>query len=409
MEEEDKLAARIRPLEAFAATHPQRYRFRVALVALLGYGYLLGLVVLLLTLVAFTLYYVSFNAVMIKILWIPLVIAGLVLKALWITVPEPDGKKLERHEAPALFDLIDEISKALNGPKVKHVLVNDQFNAFAPQIPQFGMFGWLNNYLVVGLPLMRAFSPEEFRALLAHEFGHLSSKHAWFRRWIYSVRLSWDQVLDRVHEERSYAAFLFEPFLNWYAPYMNIYSFVLARDQEREADRYAVELAGKDTTALALIRSETKERGVMEDFWPKFFRGANDQPLTPRDTFTQVLAGYEQPIGHTKAQRWFLEALRVPTGYADTHPSLGDRLAAIGFQRDEAEITRLIEAVVKADEIKESAASRYLDQLPDDFELSMNRLWRERVAHAWNERHNDIKTLRKRLTELDEQANTRAL
>ncbi|HKV33453.1 MAG TPA: hypothetical protein VJP89_04015, partial [Pyrinomonadaceae bacterium] len=46
---------------------------------------------------------------------------------------------------------------------------------------------------------------------------------------------------------------------------------------------------------------------------------------------------------------------------------------------------------------------------PDDFELSMNRLWRERVAHAWNERHNDIKTLRKRLTELDEQANTRAL
>lgn len=410
MEEEDKLAARIRPLEAFAAANPQLYRFRVAMLALLGYAYLLGLVVLLLGIVAFTLYNVKLNAGLIKILWVPLVLAGLVLKSLWITVPEPDGKELQRHEAPALFDLIDEISKALNGPKVDHVFVNDEFNASVVQIPQFGMFGWLNNYLVVGLPLMRALSPEEFRAVLAHEFGHLSGKHGgWFQSWIYRARLSWYQVLVSVHEERSYAAFLFEPFLKWYAPYMNAYSFVLGRAQEREADTYAVELAGKDTTALALIRLETKTRGFMEDFWPKFFRGANDQSLTPRDIFAQMLTGYEQPVDHTKAQRWFLEALRVPTGYADTHPALGDRLAAIGFQRDSAEVTRLIEAIVKADEIKESAAARYLNQLPDDFEPTMNRLWRERVAHAWNERHNEIKMLRKRLTELDEQAKTRAL
>lgn len=410
MEEEDKLAARIRSLEAFAATNPQLYRFRVALVALLGYAYLLGLVVLLLTLVAFTLYYVRLNFVLLKILWIPLVLAGLVLKALWITVPEPEGKELERHEAPALFDLTDEISKGVNAPKVKHVLLSDEFGAAVAPVPRFGMFGWLTNYLIVGLPLMRALSPEEFRAVLAHEFGHLSSKHGgWFQTWIYRARISWFQIFVRVHQERSYAAFLFEPFLKWYAPYMNDYSFVLARTREREADRYAVELAGKDTTALMLTRLETKTRGFVEDFWPKFFRGANDQPLTPRDTFTQVLAGYEQPIGHTKAQRWFLEALRVPTGYADTHPALGDRLAAIGFQENGAEVTRLIEAVVKADEIKESAAARYLNQLPDDFEPSRNRLWRERVSQAWNERHNEIKTLRKRLTELDEQAKTRAL
>lgn len=410
MEEEDKLAARIRPLETFAAANPQLYRFRVALVALLGYAYLIALVVLLLGFVAFTLYYVRLNAALIKILWVPLVLAGLVLKALWISVPEPDGKELERHNASGLFDLTDEITKAINGPTVKHVLVNDEFNASVVQVPQFGMFGWLNNYLIVGLPLMRALSPEEFRAVLAHEFGHLSGKHGgWFQSWIYRARLSWYQILIRVHEERSYAAFLFEPFLKWYAPYMNAYSFVLAREQEREADTYAVEIAGRDTTALMLTRLETKTRGFMEDFWPKLFRGANDQSLTPRDIFSQMLIGYEQPVGHTKAQRWFLEALRVPTGYADTHPALGDRLAAIGFQRDGAEVTQLIDAVVKADEIKESAAARYLNQLPDDFEPSMNRLWRERVSQAWNERHNEIKTLRKRLTELDEQAKTRAL
>ncbi len=407
--EEDKLAARIRPLEAFAAANPKLYRFRVALLASLGYAYLLLLVVLLLGFVAWMLYTVRFNGALIKILWIPLVLAGLVLRSLWITVPEPDGKELQRHEAPALFDLIDEVSTAINGPKVKHVLVSDRFNASVVQIPQFAMFGWLNNYLIVGLPLMRALSPAEFRAVLAHEFGHLSGKHGGFSGWIYRMRLSWIRILDRVHQERSYASFLFEPFLNWYAPYLDNYAFVLCRAQEREADTYAVELAGKDTTALALTRLETKQRGFMEEFWPKFFSSAKEQSLTPRDTFTQILTGYEQSISHTKAQRWFLEALRVPTGYEDTHPALGDRLAAIGFQKDGAEITRLIDAVVKADEIKESAAARYLNQLPDDFEPSMNRLWRERVAQTWSERHEEIKKLRKRLVALDEHAKTRAL
>lgn len=407
--EEDKLAARIRPLEAFAAANPKLYRFRVALLALLGYAYLLIVVVVLLAIVAATLYFVRFNWWLIKILWIPLVLAGLVLRSLWITIPEPDGKELQRHEAPELFAVIDEVNKSLNGPKVNHVLVSGEFNASVVQIPQFGMFGWLRNYLVVGLPLMRALSAEEFRAVLAHEFGHLSGKHGGFSAWIYRVRISWVQILVSVHQERSYASFLFEPFLAWYGPYLNAYSFVLARAQECEADTYAVELAGKDTTALALTRLETKERGVMEGFWPKFFGGAKEQSLTPRDTFTQMLAGYEQPVGHTKAQRWFLEALRVPTGYEDTHPALSDRLAAIGFQRDGADVTRLIEAVVKADEIKESAASLYLRELPDDFEPGLNRLWRERVANAWTNRHEEIKKSRKRLGELDEQAKTRAL
>ena len=407
--EEDKLATRVRPLERFAAANPQLYRVRVALLASLGYAYLLFVVVFLLGLVFVTIYFVRLNAALIKILWVPAVLAGLVLKSLWITVPEPDGKELKRDEAPALFQLIDEVSKTLSGPKVDHVFVSDDFNASIVQIPQFGMFGWLNNYLVVGLPLMRALSPAEFRAVLAHEFGHLSGKHGRFSGWIYRVRQTWIQILVTVHQERSYASFLFEPFLKWYAPYLNAYSFVLARAQEREADAYAVDVAGKDTTALALTRLETKQRGVMENFWPNFFQGAKEQSITPRDTFTQMLAGYEQPASHTKIQRWFLEALRVPTGYEDTHPALGDRLAAIGFQKDDANVTRLIDAIVKADESKESAAAQYLRELPEDFEPSMNRLWRERVANAWNERHNEIKKSQQRLTQLDAEETKRAL
>jgi hypothetical protein len=55
----------------------------------------------LLAIVVLTLVYMRINWVVIKILWIPLVLVGLVLRSLWITIPEPDGMKLEREQAPA--------------------------------------------------------------------------------------------------------------------------------------------------------------------------------------------------------------------------------------------------------------------------------------------------------------------
>jgi Zn-dependent protease with chaperone function len=405
----DKLATLIPSLEAFAAEKPESYKLRVALLAVLGYAYLLFIVLILLSIVAAILLYARLNWVVLKVLWIPLVIVGIVLKSLWITLPEPEGMELQREQAPALFDLIHEVTTKLNGPKIHHVLVNSEFNASVVQIPQFGMFGWLNNYLVVGLPLLRAFTPAEFRAVLAHEVGHLSGKHGSFSGWIYRVRQSWIEILTRVRYERNYASFLFEPFLNWYAPYMSVYSFVLARAQERHADEYAVELAGRDVTAVMLARLDVKQRKLAEDFWPSFFRQAKEQPKAPRDPFEQMLSGAEQPIGPVKAQKWFFEALSVPTDYADTHPALSDRLAAIGYPKDSPEVAGLLDSVVKADEQKESAAAYYLRDLPEDFVARQNRLFREQLVQAWNESHARNNEAKKQLAKLEEDAKERAL
>jgi len=407
--EDDELATLIPSLEKFAAQQPESYKLRVALLAMLGYAYLLFVVLILLAIVAVILFYARLNWVVLKILWIPLVIVGIVLRSLWITLPEPDGAELRRDQAPALFDLIHEVTTKLNGPKIHHVLVTGDFNAAVVQIPQFGMFGWLNNYLVVGLPFLRAFTPAEFRAVLAHEVGHLSGKHGRFFGWIYRVRQSWDEVLTRVHYERHYASFLFEPFLKWYAPYLSAYSFVLARAQERHADEYSVELAGRDIAAVTMARSEVKGRKLTDDFWPSFFRQSKEQSKVPRDPFEQMLSGVGQPIGPVNAQKWFFEALSVPTGYADTHPALADRLAAIGYAKDSPEVAGLLDEVVRADEQKESAAAYYLRELPEDFMPRQNRLLREQLAHAWSQSHEHNNEAKKQLAKLEEDAKERPL
>jgi len=407
--EQSKYESLIRPLEALAAENPGQYRLRVALLAALGYFYLLVVVTLLLGIVVLVLFYASFNWLVIKILWIPLVLVGIVLRSLWITLPVPDGTELQREQAPALFDLVHEVTTTLNGPKVHHILLSGDFNAGIVQIPQFGMFGWQTNYLVVGLPMLRALNPAQFRAVLAHEVGHLSGKHGRFSGWIYRLRRSWIEVLVRVHQERHYASFLFEPFLNWYAPYLNAYSFVLARAQEYQADVYSVELAGKETAAVTLARVAAKSRKLDEDFWPDFFRKSKEQPKAPRDPFAQMLGGLDQPIGPVNAQRWFFESLQVLTGYEDTHPALADRLAAMGFEKGSPAVDALLDQLLTSEKDGQSAASHYLRELPPDFLGREDRVLREQLVNVWNESHSKYNEARKRLEKLGEQANDRAL
>ncbi len=190
------------------------------LVAALGYGYLFAVVIGLLVTVYVVIWaMIAFgHAFLFKLVWLPLVLAWLVLKSMWITISPPDGKRIHRDQTPELFDVIAEVRAAIAGPHVHNVLLSDEFNAGIVQVPKFGMFGWSSNYLVVGVPLLKAIGPDEFRAVIAHEFGHLSGRHGRFAGWIYRIRQSWIQLLTNIQQERHYASFIFDWFINLVRP-----------------------------------------------------------------------------------------------------------------------------------------------------------------------------------------------
>jgi Zn-dependent protease with chaperone function len=397
----EKFNALIDRLEVSSRQRPAAYRLRVAALAALGYGYLFAVVLALLLLIAAVLFGGKFNFLTIKVAGVILVLIGIVLRSMWVTLPEPDGRELQRDNAPKLFDLINEVRTSLRGPTVYRVFISDEFNAFIVQIPQLGMFGWVRNYLVVGLPLLNALTPEEFRAVLAHEFGHLSGKHGRFSAWIYRVRQTWITVLTTVHEERHYASFLFEPFLKWYAPFFNAYSFVLARRQEYEADGYAVELAGRRVAARTLVRMRTKDCALAEDFWPKFLKGANEEKQPPKDPFVRMLAGVALAVDRHQAEKWFLQSLQKKTDYDDTHPALADRLIGIGYEKESLTTPAIIAELVETEATTgQSAADTYLRDLPEGAVPSFERLLRERIVPTWRERHQFIQQSRQRLDAL---------
>lgn len=323
---EDRYRPMIQQLEALAAARPGEYRARVYLGATLGYAYI-GLIILIILAViggalAIMVLNHAFNALTAKLL-IPLaILVFLILKATRVKMPPPQGVKITAAEAPDLFAMLKDIRKRLRGPKVQAVYITNDFNAYMSWRGA-GIFG-RRSVLGLGLPLLRALSREEVMAVVAHEYGHLAGAHGKMSAWVYRVRITWLQLSEAFSEGAG--AFVFKRFFNWYGPWFNAYSFVLARDDEYRADRAAAAIATPEVAARALMRAvvETQRHNA---FWERLFKAARHEPqVFPH---ARMANHFVQPMADREADDVLRRAMSAKTDIHDTHPSLSDRLKAL--------------------------------------------------------------------------------
>lgn len=395
----EEFNALIQRLETYAHQQPTSYKLRVGLLAVLGYAYiflvLAGLLAVLALLVLIVVYSHHINSFLIKLFVLLLVPIFIVLRSLWVSIPPPKGLELRRQQVPRLFELIDELTLTLKAPRFHRVLLNSEFNAAVVQVPRLGLFGWQQNYLLLGLPLMQALSPQQFRAVLAHELGHLSGNHSQFAGWIYRVRKTWQQMLERLHQsDQAGATILFNQFFNWYAPFFSAYSFVLARADEYEADRCAAEVAGSQHIAEALLNLEIKSQVLEQSFWRKVYKQADERPEPPKSLFTalaKALATGDEPENE---QKWLQQALRVKTDNADTHPCLTDRLTALGYSLPPA----------LPEPVKVTAARQFLGTAAVQLTQTLDTEWRTAVNYQWRERYTYAQEISASLQALEEKA-----
>jgi Zn-dependent protease with chaperone function len=385
-------------VEALAQSDPLRYRINLALLAVLGFGYVAGMA--LLTLAAAVgvlgLLVVSKSVVLLKLALVPLALAYMLVKAMWVKVPPPEGRRLSRREVPALFDEIERVRRATNARPVHDVILTPDFNAAVTQVPRLGVLGWSRRYLIIGLPLLASLPPYQFRAVLAHEFGHLAANHVRFGNWIYRVRQTWRRTLEALEANGSPAVRLFTWFFEWYTPYFNAYSFVLARANEYEADRESARITNREDAADALVAVYAKGSYVESEFWTAFYARADEHAEPPAQPFVEYLNGLRS-IPADCAQRALAAAMGRVTGIEDTHPSLSDRLAALGVAARPPACFQLTAAHALL------GAKRM--QLMEEFDLA----WRESLAQPWKERHAFMQGMKERLAAYEAAARERAL
>ncbi len=393
----DGLVAR---LERYAKEHPNLYKARVFFLANLGYLYIFSILLVLLLLIGGLVAVVVFTHHswgLIEHAGLPLVILTfIILRSLWVRFSPPEGIVLDPGKEKQLFQTVEEVRTAIQGPKVYKVLLTDDFNAAVVQHPTLGILGGYRNYLILGLPLMQSLSPEEFRAVLAHEFGHLSNAHGRFGSWIYRSRRIWGQLLERLEEKKHWASFVFDKFFNWYSPFFAAYTFVLARAQEYEADASAAAISGPGRMAEALLRIKLVGAYLREDYWPALYRKADTQSELP-NAFAEMRAALSSGIPAEESGKWLDQALKVKTGTDDTHPSLKDRLSALKQE------PRLLEVP------DTSAAQQFLGENLSHYAGLLDERWKKEESEPWQGRYNYVRNSLSELANLREKAQRETL
>ncbi len=327
---------RIAVLQAEAHDAPGRYRLRVVGWIALGYAVLLlGLVMAVAALSVVTGMLLGGDNLVGALraaIFIGLPACGLLMvlvRALFVRLDPPRGLTLTRSDSPKVFKLLDRIRQKMGGPPVHQVLLVDELNAAIAQYPRLGMLGWHRNILVIGLPLLLGLSLEQAGAVLAHEYGHLTGAHGKFAAWVYRTRSSWQRIFERVRENPGGWNWPFARFIDFFFPRFDAYTFVLARQDEYEADRLAARVAGTRHMAEALTRVKVLAGFMGDRYWPGLLRQADERPTPPYLPNASLSKALRLGLGPADAQRWLDRALAESTGVADTHPALADRLAAL--------------------------------------------------------------------------------
>ena len=371
-------------LEQDARNKRHSYQLKVLSLALLGNAYVAGVLLLVVALLLLLIrFFAVKQAILVGIfLW-------MTLKALRIKMDPPLGTEINAQQAPEIFELVANLNDQLGAPHFHHVLITDNLNAGVVQVPRLGILGWPKNYLLIGLPLMKSLTVEQLKAVIAHELVHLAKGHARLSNWIYRQRLRWSRLLNALESRESEGSFLFKPFLNWFAPYFNAYSFPMARAQEYEADAISARITSPQAAAEALTSTQVISHYLEEQYWPKIYKQADEVPTPDFAPYRELSRSLAAELDEPTVRAWLNQAMARPTNLEDTHPALCDRLSAISES-----------ARIAIPELR-NAADRFLGDLLEVITESFDKGWRDRVLPAWRERYGRIQGDRQKLAELN--------
>ncbi|NML65645.1 M48 family metalloprotease [Hymenobacter sp. RP-2-7] len=388
----EAFATQLERLLPLAQANPTAYRHRVRGWVLLGYGFIALLLLGSLGLMGGLLWLmlaVGVGGIILKLL-IPLgYFVWKVLRAMWVKFDAPSGRRLTRAEAGPLYELVRTQTRALRAPTVHQILLTDDYNAAAMQLPRLGLLGWPRNYVLVGLPLLQTLSPAQAAAVVAHELGHLRGGHGRFGALVYRVNASWAQLAGQL--ARGGGGSLVHRFTDWYVPRFNAWSHPLRRTAEFEADAAAAQLTSPADLAEALCAIHLREPALNRLHWDELTKTMAHEPAPPADTISRLLAvARTARLPDTEEATLLHRAVEAEPDPHDTHPTLGERLAALS----QAPLVPALPPV--------TAAEAWLGASLPILAQELDAEWASARTAPWGERHAVLREQRQQLTALQE-------
>ena len=242
----------------------------------------------------------------------------------WFRKADESGPPpLKPEEAPQLFALVDRIGRKFGviAPVEIHLVAG----ATAFISAKRSWTGRVRSLRVgLGLPLFAWLSEAELGSVIAHEFGHFVGGDLMLGPWVHRTRTSIGETIHALDESMFFLDLPFRSYGNWF---LRLSSSV-SRAQENCADKLAAQHFGKEAACSALkkihLLNPLWSAYLAHDFGAAVNRGAKLPVVEGFHRF--CLASPRRAAVQDEIER---EEKRPPTPY-DTHPSLEERIAALG-------------------------------------------------------------------------------
>ncbi len=183
--------------------------------------------------------------------------------------------KLVKEEHPQLWEFVKRICKETGAPFPKSIYVDPDVNAYVSYTNMWlSLILPVRKELTIGLGLVHCLNLSQFKAVIAHEFGHFAQRSMKIGSYIASAntiihdmiftRDKWDQLLEEWKSadlRLSIAAWVITPIiwlirqaLRLFYSFLNIMYSSLSREMEFNADKVAVSVTGSEAIVSALWR-----------------------------------------------------------------------------------------------------------------------------------------------------------
>lgn len=259
-----------------------------------------------------------------KVVFFCVVGAGAIL---WSILPrfekfvEP-GPRLEADDQPELFAVLRDVAAKTRQEMPAEVYLIPNVNAYVSyRSHRFGLGS--RKIMGLGLTLMESLSVPQFRAVVAHEFGHYANEDLKFGGWIYRTREAIERTVRYLGE---HSEILHLPFMAYGKFFIRI-TQEISRAQELAADRLAAAVTSAKDAASALVAVNRA--------------GLAYQPYIETELAPVLVRGYRPPVA--KGFTAFAAAVSTSVDAAmadmvanavadvdDSHPPLRERVDALG-------------------------------------------------------------------------------
>jgi Zn-dependent protease with chaperone function len=268
--------------------------------------------------------------------------------------------EIKRAEYPRLFTFLDAIADEARAPKPHRVFLSPRVNAAVfYDLTLLDLFFTSRKNLEIGLGLVNTLTLTEFKAVLAHEFGHFAQKSMAVGRWVYVAQQVATEIVNKRDALDSFlrgvSRFDFRvAWIGWILQFTvwSLRSLIdtllsgvilaqraLSREMEFQADLVSVSLCGSEAIVNALHKlggvDDAMDRAI------NFAAGERANGTPVKDVFaiqTRVLEHlrsiYDDPHygaapretdGSREHYRVFKSAVAAPPRMWSTHPANSDR------------------------------------------------------------------------------------